>query len=118
MRFPLTTSRLVLRRFTDADVPTFLAYRNDPQIARYQSWTDCSPAEAVEFIRRQQAQEVGVPGEWLQIAIALKASNELIGDCAVRVHADDPHQATIGVTLAHAHHGQGFASEALSGLLD
>jgi [ribosomal protein S5]-alanine N-acetyltransferase len=118
MRFPITTARLVLRRFVDSDVPNFLAYRNDPEVARYQSWTSCSPEEAVEFIRRQQSQEAGVPGEWLQIAIALKASNELIGDCGVRVHADDPHQATIGVTLARAHQGRGLASEALSGLLD
>ena len=117
-RLPLCSARLVLRRFTGEDAAAFLAYRNDPEIARYQSWTSCTATEAAEYIRHQQAQEAGVPGEWLQVAIALKATNELIGDCGVRVSAADPRQATIGVALARAWHGQGFAVEALSGLFD
>jgi len=115
---PLHTPRLVLRRFDEADVQPFLAYRNDPVVARYQSWENCSAAEATEFIRHHQLQQTGVPGHWLQIAIALKDTNSLLGDCAFQVQADDPHQAMIGVTLAREHHGQGFATEALSGLLE
>jgi len=114
---PLQTSRLVLRRFTEPDVDPFLGYRNDPAVARYQSWENCAVAEAMEFVRRHQSQEVGQPGQWLQIAIALKHNNALIGDCAFKVQARDPRQATIGVTLARNHQKQGFATEALSCLL-
>jgi RimJ/RimL family protein N-acetyltransferase len=116
--FPLHTPRLVLRRFTEADTGAFLGYRNDPEVVRSQNWTGCTAAEAAGFIRRQQSQEAGVPGEWLQIAIALQETNELIGDCGVRVHAADARQATIGVTLARACRGRGFAVEALSCLFD
>ena len=115
---PLCTPRLVLRRFSEGDVDAFLGYRNDPEIIRYQDWTGCTAGEAVEFIHRQRFQEAGVPGEWLQIAIALKANDELIGDCGVRIHPADRWQATVGVTLARAWHGQGFALEALSCLFD
>jgi len=115
---PLHTLRLTLRRFAEADVQPFLAYRNDPEVARYQSWESCDRAEATEFIRCQQSLEAGVPGQWLQIAIILKDTNTLIGDCALKVQAQDPRQATIGVTLARQNHGQGFAIEALSRLLD
>lgn len=115
---PLHSPRLVLRRFAEEDVGAFLGYRNDLEVIRYQNWTGCTVAEAAEFIRRQQAQEAGVPGQWLQIAIALKSSNELVGDCGVRIHADDVRQATIGVSLARARHGHGFATEALSCLYD
>ena len=115
---PLHTSRLVLRRFTDADVQPFQAYRNDPAVARYQSWEVCALAEATEFIRRHQSQEAGVPGQWFQIATALKTTSMLIGDCAFKVHTQDPRQATIGVTLARQNQGQGFATEALSCLLN
>ena len=115
---PLHTPRLVLRRFTDADAPVFLAYRNDPRIARHQSWESCSPTEAAEFVQRHATQTFGLPGEWLQIAIALKESNQLIGDCAVRVHTSDTRQATIGGTLSQPFHRQGFAVEALSCLLE
>jgi len=115
---PLHTSRLVLRRFAEGDAAAFLAYRNDPDIARYQGWEGCSPVEAAEFIRRHQSRALGVPGEWLQIAIALKATNELIGDCAVRVHAQDPRQATFGVTFARRFHRRGLVIEALTALFD
>ena len=33
----LTSERLVLRRFRQADLDAFVAYRSDPEIARYQS---------------------------------------------------------------------------------
>ena len=115
---PLHSSRLILRRFTEADVPSFLAYRNDPAVARYQSWESCSLAEATEFIRKHQAKEIGVPGEWWQIAIALRTTGLHIGDCALQIHADDARQATIGFTLARSHQGHGYATEALSALLD
>ncbi len=115
---PLQTPRLVLRRFTEADVPAFFAYRNDPKVARYQGWKGIELPAATEFVRHQQSQEAGVPGQWLQIAVALKDTNALIGDCAVKVQAHDPRQATIGGTLARRFQRQGFAVEALSCLLD
>jgi RimJ/RimL family protein N-acetyltransferase len=34
----LTTQRLVLRRFRPEDLDAFVAYRSDPETARYQSW--------------------------------------------------------------------------------
>ena len=34
----LTTERLVLRRFRPEDLDAFVAYRSDPQVARYQGW--------------------------------------------------------------------------------
>ena len=114
---PITTARLALRRFNEKDAGAFCAYRSDPEVARYQSWEECSEREAREFVRQHETQPFGVPGEWLQIAIALKDSDEIIGDCAVRIHPQDPRLATIGFTLARRFQRQGFAAEALSGLL-
>lgn len=115
---PLSTRRLVLRRFTEADAGTFLSYRNDPRIARYQGWENCSPDEAAEFVRVHAAKPFGQPGEWLQIAVALKQSNQLIGDCALRFHAPDARQATIGGTLSRPYHRQGYPAEAMACLLE
>jgi RimJ/RimL family protein N-acetyltransferase len=114
----LYTTRLVLRRFTEADMEPFLVYRNDPDVARYQSWEGCSRAGAETFIRGQQTQEPGVPGQWFRIAIALKEAETLLGDCALHVHSPEARQATIGITLAQPYQGQGFATEALVCLLD
>lgn len=115
---PIWTQRLVLRRFAGKDASAFCAYRNDPEVARYQGWEGCTETEARDFVGKHGNQPFGVPGEWLQIAIAAKDSDALVGDCAVRIHPQDVHQATIGVTFARSHQRQGLAREALAGLLD
>lgn len=115
---PFDSAHLVLRRFSAGDLPAFLAYRNDPEVARFQSWESLSLAEATAFIARHETQEIGSPGQWLQIAISLKRTGQLVGDCALKVHAVDARQATIGITLCRDFQGQGLATEALSTLLE
>ncbi len=115
---PLQSSRLTLRRLENGDLERFLMYRNDPNIACYQSWTGFTEAEALAFIEQHKVQEPARPGQWLQIGIALRESNLLIGDCGLHVHANDPRQATFGITLSRDHQSQGFATEALSALFD
>jgi len=115
---PLESPRLVLRRFRPEDVDLFLDYRNDVEVARYQGWETVSRSEAQTFVALQSLLDTGLPGEWSQIAISLKGSAALIGDCALRIHSPDVRQATIGITLAPSHQGRGFATEALSCLLD
>jgi len=115
---PLPTPRLVLRHLHGSDIEDFLAYRNDPEVSRYQSWEGLTRTEAVDFVSRHQTQEFGAPGQWLQIAVACRVTDRLVGDCALKVHADDPRQATIGVTFSRANQGKGFATEALTALLE
>jgi aminoglycoside 6'-N-acetyltransferase len=87
-------------------------------VARYQSWeAPYSPVKAAEFIEELKQTRPGQPGEWYQVALALKATGEMIGDCAFHVLADDPLQAEIGFTLATPYQGQGYGSEAVTRLL-
>lgn len=118
MGITLETPRLILRRFEDADLEPFLAYRSDPEIARYQGWSmPYTPQMAQAFIQEMKTQQPGTPGEWFQWAIALRHSGEMIGDCAFYLLSRDTRQAEIGVTLARAFHGQGYAQEAIQRLL-
>jgi RimJ/RimL family protein N-acetyltransferase len=59
-----------------------------------------------------------VPGEWFQFAVESKETGDLVGDCAMQVDGQEPYLAEIGFTLAREHQGKGFASEAVSRLLD
>ena len=118
MGFPWTTDRLVLRRFQESDLEAFLAYRNDPDVARYQSWTSTSREDAEVFLAGQRDLEPGTPGEWTQIALERREARGLIGDCALKVQAEDPRQAEIGFTLARAWQGLGYGTEAVTALLD
>jgi RimJ/RimL family protein N-acetyltransferase len=114
----IESERLWIRRFKDSDLAPFMAYRNDPKVARYQSWDSCDEREARAFIREMESAQPGVPGEWFQFAIESKQTGDLIGDCGLRVDEDEPYRAEIGFTLAREYQGKGFASEAVSLLLD
>jgi len=115
----LRTERLVLRRFTAADVDSFAAYRSDPEIARYQGWeAPYTRKQAARFIDDLRDAHPGTPGAWFQIAVELTSAKTLIGDVAVRVSSDDPRLATIGFTVARAAHGHGYATEAVTAVLD
>lgn len=119
MTLILETPRLILRPFSDADIEPFLAYRNDPQVYRYQGWeTPYLRADGLEFILKMKDAIPGTPGEWLQLAIERKDQAGLIGDMAFHVTRSNPRMAYLGYSLARSAWGQGFASEAASKTLD
>ncbi len=113
----IETPRLTLRRFRAQDKPAFTAYRNDPGVARYQSWEAFTEEEANALIQGMETLPFGLPGQGLQIAVEERSSGGLIGDCYLQVEAHDTRQAEIGFTLSSRHQGKGFASEALLALL-
>jgi aminoglycoside 6'-N-acetyltransferase len=113
----IDTPRLRLRRFAAADVAAFVAYRNEPAVARYQSWDSIATPEAVAMIASHSAGEPGAPGVWFQFAVTRLPELELIGDCGLHVDAADPRLGEVGISFAAAHQGQGLASEALSAIL-
>jgi RimJ/RimL family protein N-acetyltransferase len=119
MTFTLETQRLILRSLQDADAEPFAKYRSDPEVARYQGWDiPFTLTQATQFIETMKQTQPGTPGAWFQIALQLKTSGQLIGDCAFCVIVDEPQQANIGFTLARHYQGNGYATEAVTRLLD
>lgn len=127
MSLLLETPRLIIRQFRDSDLEAFVAYRNDPEVYRYQGWkTPYLREYAADFIARTKAVTPGTPGEWLQLAIERRplapgerAEGEgMIGDIAFHITRSNPRQAYLGYTLARSAWGQGYASEAAHKLLD
>ena len=115
----IQTDRLLLRRFRSADLDAFVAYRSDESVARYQSWDESySKADAERFLAEDSNVTPGEPGQWLQIAIEERGTGNLCGDCAVRVSAEQPRTAELGVTLAPNHQNHGIASEAVTATLE
>jgi RimJ/RimL family protein N-acetyltransferase len=115
----LTAGRVVLRRLRLTDLVAFVAYRSDPEVARYQGWTAPYPVErAHRMLVELAAEHPDTPGEWFQFAVALAGTDELIGDCGAHVPLAEPRQAEIGFTFAPAHQGRGYATDAVRRLLD
>ena len=102
----------------DSDLTLFMGYRNDPIVAKYQSWERISELEARSFIQGQKEIQPGVPGKGFQIAIELKATGILIGDIYFTINELDHRQAEIGFTLSREYQGYGYATEAVSCFLN
>ncbi|WP_330149477.1 GNAT family protein [Shewanella xiamenensis] len=115
----LTTQRFTLRPFQRADLEAFTAYRAEPKIAKYQSWTDYSYSDAVALFENMDYAQFGAADTWFQLAIVTAASVVtpaiLVGDVAL--HFIDEQQMEIGFTIAPEYQGQQVAFEAVSALL-
>jgi len=112
----LESERLLLRRFTEADLIPFLAYLNDPLVARYQTWESYTEQQAREVIGQQKDLEPGVPGKWFTFAVESKEEGLLIGHVALKMQ--DHQQAEIGFTFSRSYQGKGLAFEATAHVLD
>lgn len=118
MSFSSPAGRVQLRNLQPADLPAFAAYRADPVVVRYQGFDVYTEAQAAAFIESQMAAPVpAAPGGWVQLAIARAEDDQLLGDCALHLYAHEPRMAEVGITLAARWQGQGYAREALLGLL-
>lgn len=118
MSYPLLTERLSIKPLTITDIEAFVAYRQDPEIARYQSWEPSySREEAIELIESQAGVLLPSKDQWLQLAIHHRTSGQLVGDLAIHSIEDDQSVFELGFTLARKHQGQGFAKEAAQKLI-
>jgi RimJ/RimL family protein N-acetyltransferase len=112
----IRTARLVLSPLGLVDAPRMFEYRSVAEVARYQNWVPGTVDDARHFITEFGSVAFDTPGAWSQLGISLAGAG-LIGDLGVHVPLNEPLQAEIGVTLAPAHQGRGFATEAVRGLL-
>lgn len=101
------------------DLETFVSYRQDPDIARFQSWDPTySKAQAEDLIQSQIGVMLPEKGEWLQLALHDLVTGELIGDLALHQVPDEDLVFEIGFTVAKKHQGRGYAKEAAAKLVE
>lgn len=118
MTLRLESARLILRPFQDSDLENFLTYRNDPEVAKYQSWNVPYPRESgIQFVDIMKHADPNSQGEWVQVAVELKSTHEMIGDVAFCTLIHDEQQALMGYSFARPYWHQGFAFEAVGCLL-
>lgn len=109
----LNSARLRLDALCPDDAEALFGYRADPAVSRYQGWCPASVAEARDFIERQAGASLVTPDSWVQRAIRLRDSGDLIGDLGIHVPADIDGSVEFGITIAPAWQGHGYATEAL-----
>jgi RimJ/RimL family protein N-acetyltransferase len=109
---PRIGPRVVLRRLTPADLPDFQSYRHDVEVGRYQGWLLQSDEEASKFIADMNGAALFSPGRWVQIGVAYRNTNLLIGDIGIFMNGDSS-MAEIGFTLSPSSQGMGLGTEAV-----
>ena len=111
--------RVVVEPFEPTDIDALVAYRNDPDVARYQGWAlPFSVEQATKLVASSSGGELFQPGWWAQLAIHRRTDDALLGDVYVHRLQASPHAVEIGVTIAPVHQGRGYATEALTLVLD
>jgi len=113
----LSSARLRLRRLRPDDAGAICAYRGLPEVARYQSWESFTMDDAARLIASQREVVPNTPGSWLQLALTLAESDQLVGDCGIRFPDGDERQVELGISLSPAHRGRGLAAEAIESVL-
>jgi [ribosomal protein S5]-alanine N-acetyltransferase len=118
MQLPtIRTSRLILRTITPLDVDALFRIFGDPELTRYwghPTLADRAAAESlVEDIRAGAAS-----GKLFQWGITFGGAADLIGTCTLASLDRQNRRAEIGAALAPEHHGQGYAEEAVRGVID
>jgi RimJ/RimL family protein N-acetyltransferase len=113
---PLVCNRVILRRLSPDDLAPFQAYRHDEAVGRYQGWLPVSDQDALAFLEKMQSTPLFTRDEWVQLGIAERETNGLIGDIGVGMSADGT-RAEIGFSLAANAQGRGLATEALCAAL-
>lgn len=113
MSIILETKRLILRNLKEADIDILYIYRNDDICAKYQSWTDSSYVYLKNLIENNKDKTINK--ETLQIAIALKSDDTIIGDMYI---CFKDKTITLGYTIQPKEQRKGYAYEALTNIIN
>jgi RimJ/RimL family protein N-acetyltransferase len=115
-RLPHDLHRLRLRLLRRDDLDAFLAYRVDPEVARYQGWEPMSRADAASFLELHGSHAAFSPGAWQQIGIAESRGDGLIGDIGLCLSPDGS-SLEFGISLRASEQGKGLGTECVRGLI-
>ena len=118
MSYPLLTHRLSIEPLSRHDLDDFIAYRQDPEVAKYQGWDiSYSQRQALELLESQRNVLLPTTGKWQQLAIHDQLTGKLFGDLALHSLNNEGTAFEIGFTLAQVNQGKGIAREAVGQLI-
>lgn len=113
----LSTARLRLRPFTDADADALFTLHSSARVLRYWDsppWTERSRAERFLTTCRTMADE----GTGVRVAVDRAADGAFVGWCGVFGWNPDFRSASLGYCLNETMWGRGYATEAAHALLE
>ncbi len=133
----LQTPRLLIRPVLLEDSEALFAYRSDTETNQFLSLVPSNVEDIRQFILRS-SRDMNIPNTWFQMAIVLKNSETIIGDVGIHFlgsfsgsssgsgsnsdsdsdSGSENKQVEVGYTLSKDFRGMGYATEALSAIID
>lgn len=114
---PIETPRLLVRLFTESDLPALMEVNGDDEVTRfvpYATWQSLDDAKAW-FKRMSDLQASGLA---LQFVVAEKTTGKAIGTCLLFRFEEITARVELGYVLGRANWGHGYMSEALTALIN
>jgi RimJ/RimL family protein N-acetyltransferase len=115
MGLPITTERLVLRRYTYDDIPDVLEFLSHPSVARATPEVQATVQGVREYVDRQNSFQPFEQDQCFDLAIERKEDGRVIG--LLSLVRKEHQKAEIGWALGIEYRRQGFATEAASALV-
>ena len=110
----LETERLILRPLTTEDYEACFKWCGDPRVNEYMNYPLYHKAEDV----KEWLKTVNDDERKMCFGYVLKESGELIGSGSVVFHEEKGNRWTIGYNLAFDAWGKGYATEAISKIIE
>ncbi len=116
--FPIVTERLLLREFRFEDAAAINLYAGDPEVTRHTSW-DTSPEHVTSAILKAWIDDQeNWPRKSIPLGIELRSDASFIGSTGFASIDSESSTGLFGFGLRREYWGQGYATEAVRGLLD
>lgn len=117
MDYIVETERLLIRRFKKTDIMSFYKYRQDKDVAKFQSWNHANFLETMQVLNEILNSNFDWKKGSVQFAIERKDIQYHIGDIYIAIDEHQPLNCFLGYTLAKECWGYGYAQEACVGIL-
>jgi len=115
MGLPITTERLILRRYTHNDIPDLVHVVSHPSVARATPEIPATETGVRAYIDQQNTYQPFEQDKCFDLAIERKEDGKVMG--LLSLVRREHQQAEIGWALGVEFRGQGYASEAASALV-
>jgi ribosomal-protein-alanine N-acetyltransferase len=112
---PLSTNRLIVRRFTPDDLADFLAYQSDLRVREFQHGDAMSVEQATSYLTAQSTIDERETGAWHGYAVEQRESGTVIGDIGIFLATGI--EGDVGFQFHPAFHRRGYGYEAASAFL-
>ena len=113
---PITTPRLVLRRFTGGDWKDLLEIMSEEALFEYMEGSPSDEEQVLRFLEQNQGLRL-TPGARFSLGIQSQAQDRLVGYAHFWLEDEMRRLAGLAVVIGQSFQGQGYGTEATQGLL-